>query len=171
MIFTFAYSDSSVEGWPKSPDGDGATLVLKRPFHTSTDPGLPNSWRLSTATGGAPGQVDSTLFSGNPTADAGGDGYSALVEYALGTSGNEAESIPQLTIVRDEQGRLQISTSHPVTADDVVIEALESTNLTNWSAIQLQEEVPVGNSAQYRSTSQSTTSGPDVFLRLRVRQN
>ncbi len=171
VILTFTYGDSNVSNWPSSPDGDGMTLVLQRPFHTNTDPNSPGAWRPSTGVGGAPGQVDSTLFVGNSLADADGDGHTALIEYALGTSDGSASSVPELTMFRDASGALLLTVAHPVAADDVVIEALESTDLINWSPAVLLQEAPSGDAANYQTTWRSNATGNRVFLRLRVRQN
>jgi hypothetical protein len=55
VIFSVAYGDSNVAGWPAAADGDGATLVLRRPFSTATNPLLAGSWRAGTTMGGPAG--------------------------------------------------------------------------------------------------------------------
>ena len=170
VILTFTYGDSSVAGWPDAADGAGATLVLRQPFVAATNPALAASWRASAANGGAPGAADSTTFTGNANADGDGDGFPALVEYALGTSDTSAASMPQLTTTRDVNGRLVLSFSHPVAADDVTIEALEAGNLTTWQPATFLSETPEAG-GKLRATWRSTSTGPQTFLRVRVRVN
>lgn len=170
VILTFSYGDSNIAGWPASPDGDGMTLVLRRPFDPNTQPSSPEAWRPSAAVGGAPGEADSTFFSGDPTADADGDGHSALMEYAFGTSDDSASSLPQITMARDASGALRISAIHPIAADDVMIDAMESTDLITWKAAVLLQQAPAGDGVNYQTTWRSQATGDRVFLRLRVRQ-
>jgi hypothetical protein len=170
VIFSFTYGDSNTEGWPPAPDGDGRTLVLRRPFHTDTNPDSPHFWRPSTAVGGAPGQVDSTRFGGYASADVDEDGHSALVEYAFGTSDQSAEEQPLYTTHLDESGAIVITASHPIAADDVVLEAVESTDLAEWSSATLIEQYQTSG-LDFRSTWRSTLTGERVFLRLNVRKN
>lgn len=171
VILSFTYGNSDAPGWPSAPDGGGMTLVLRRPFHPDTDPNSPASWRSSTVVGGTPGEADSTLFSGDPAADADGDGYSALVEYALGTSDASAASQPEITMTLEPSGALRLSVLHPVAADDVVLEALESTDLATWTLAPLLQQVPSSNSAYLQSTWESQQTGDRVFMRLRIRQD
>lgn len=170
-ILTFSYGDSNIPGWPASADGDGMSLVLRRPFDTATQLNSAASWRPSTTAGGAPGQVDSTVFTGDPAADADRDGYSALVEYAMGTSDGSTSSMPQLTMSRETSGALLMSVTHPVAADDVIIEALESSDLKTWNPAVLIQQGPAAEPSHYHSTWRSNGTGDRVFLRLRVRQN
>lgn len=169
IITSFTYGDGNIAGWPADPDGGGATLVLQRPFASTTNPNLPASWRASTVTGGAPGVVDSTLFTGNAADDLDGDGFSALVEYALGTSDNSAASKPQLTTRIDSEGRLTLTFNHPVAADDIVIDAFESTDLSTWNPAAFVGDVVEGSGSQLRSTWRSNAVNSKAFLRLRVR--
>ncbi len=170
VILTFTYGDSSVAGWPTSPDGDGATLVLRRPFGSATNPALAASWRASAADGGAPGAADSTVFAGAANADTDGDGFSALVEYALGTSDTSAASVPQMTTTRDVNGNLLLSVARSVAAEDVTVDALEASDLVTWQPAILQSETPEAG-GKIRSVWRSTSAGPQTFLRLRVRMN
>src|SRR4030095_14618699 len=94
VIFSVSYGDSNVVGWPAAGDGDGSTLVWRRPFFASTNPALPTSWRASGTDGGRPGLADSTVFSGTPGADVDKDGYNALMEYGMGTSDTDPNDRP-----------------------------------------------------------------------------
>lgn len=167
-IFSVKYGDSNVPGWPVSADGDGATLVLRRPFSTSINPALPTSWRASSTAGGRPGQVDSTVFAGDPAADLDKDGFSALYEYAMGTSDADPNDRPQLEVSRLPSGQIAIEFHHPEAADDVVIEGLESLNLSAWTNAMPQAETN-GAPGWKRSKWNSSASGPNVYLRVRVR--
>jgi len=169
-IFSVTYGDSSVTGWPAGPDGNGSTLVLRRPFFASTNPMLPGSWRASSRPGGNPGTADSTVFSGSPTADGDKDGYTALTEYAMGTSDGDAALHPTFEITPDANGGLKISFLHPEAADDVTIEALESTDLATWGLAAPESET-AASPGWMRTTWRSNALGTQVFLKLRVNLN
>ena len=83
IIDSFRYDDSSP--WPESADGDGFSLVRFDPL-SDLDPTLASSWIASASIGGSPGADESLRFEGDPFADADGDGYVALLEYAAGSS-------------------------------------------------------------------------------------
>lgn len=168
VIFSVAYGDSNMPGWPPSADGDGSTLVLRRPFSTSTNPALPASWRPSGTPGGKPGVVDSTVFSGDPAADVDKDGFSRLCEYAMGTSDTNPNDRPQLEVGRLGSGQATVSFLHPEAADDVVIEGLESGNLSAWGNALWEGTVPA-SSGWMRTSWRSNATGPNVYLRLRVK--
>ena len=168
IIFSVAYWDSNTPGWPAAADGDGATLVLRRPFSATINPALPSSWRASGTAGGRPGLVDSTVFSGNPAADLDLDGFNALYEYAMGTSDTNPNDRPQLEMSRLPSGQISISFLHPEAADDVVIEGLESLNLSGWSNAVSQPETSA-SPGWMRAKWNSSASGPNVYLRVRVR--
>jgi hypothetical protein len=167
-IFSVTYGDGNVAGWPPAADGDGSTLVLRRPFLATIDPMAPGSWRASSRQGGNPGAVDSTVFSGNAMADIDNDGYSALSEYAMGTNDTNALSRPTLEFSRDGTGALTVSFLHPEAADDVAFEALESTNLSTWTNATPVSDIPA-SPGWMRATWRSTATGGEVFLRVRVR--
>jgi hypothetical protein len=168
VIFSVGYGDSTAAGWPDAADGDGATLVLRRPFFTSTDPAFGTSWRASSTTGGRPGLADSTVFSGDPAADIDKDGFNALCEYAFGTSDSDPNSRPEFEVTRLAGGQLSLSINHPEAADDVIVDGLESANLANWVTA-----LPAGSVAASAGWMQSTwissATGPSVYLRARVR--
>lgn len=169
VILSFSYGDASAAGWPASPDGGGSTLVLRRPFDPATDPALAANWRTSAAAGGAPGAVDSTVFTGDPRADADRDGHCALLEYALGTSDAAAASRPAIVTALDHAGHLTLEFTRPAAADDVTLEVLESTTLDAWQPAVALGELPVPPGlllAAWRSAA----TGPRVFLRLRASQ-
>jgi hypothetical protein len=168
IIFTFTYGDSTVPGWPVEPDGGGYTLVLRRPFNASTNPLQAASWRPSGAPGGAPGQADSTVFTGNPNGDIDKDTHAALLEYALGSSDTDPKSVPQIATTRDAFGHLVITFTHPAAADDVIIQALESTTLGGWVPAVLESVAIDTTPGLLRTSWRSNASGGSVFLRLTV---
>ena len=168
VIFTFTYGDSTAPGWPVEPDGGGYTLVLRRPFHLSTNPLQAASWRPSGAPGGAPGQADSTVFTGNPNGDIDKDTHAALLEYALGSSDTDPKSVPQIATTRDAFGHLVITFTHPAAADDVIIQALESTTLGGWVPAVLESVAIDTTPGLLRTSWRSNASGGSVFLRLTV---
>ncbi|MGI9244750.1 MAG: lamin tail domain-containing protein, partial [Verrucomicrobiales bacterium] len=131
-IKEFTYDDKTP--WPTSPDTGGFSLVLISP-ETNPDPDLPESWRASFAIGGTPGSDDSNSFTGDPGADTDGDGLSALIEYAAGTSDSGTDSgITSTGVV--EIGGMSYPTftyqSDP-SATDVVVNIETSTDLSGWS--------------------------------------
>lgn len=81
-IFNLAIGDA----WHPLADGGGHSLTLIRP-RPDSDLSDPENWRPSLAPEGSPGSADSgPPLPSNPAADADGDGLTALLEYALGTS-------------------------------------------------------------------------------------
>jgi len=78
VLLSFTYNDAAP--WPTEADGSGPSLTLALP---SLSPDDPESWRASLATGGSPGQLDSIIFTGDPSADEDGNGVNDLVEYAV----------------------------------------------------------------------------------------
>ena len=86
-IRDFAYNDQLP--WPPAADGAGFSLVLRSPAIPIPDHALATSWVASAQEDGAPGSSASFGFTGDPDADEDGDGFDALVEYALGTSDSD----------------------------------------------------------------------------------
>ena len=93
----FVYDDDPP--WPKDADGGefdqsgnrisgGYSLVLTNPT-SNPDHNIGTNWRSSAALSGAPGQADSTPFTGSPTADTDRDGSTDLVEYACGSESKQ----------------------------------------------------------------------------------
>jgi hypothetical protein len=170
IIVSVTYGDSNIAGWPIEADGGGRTLVLRRQFNPNTDPNLAASWRSSVADGGQPGSADSTIFLGNANADLDRDGYNALVEYGCGSSDGNAASKPQLTMSRDASGHALVTFTHPVAADDVTLDTLETIDLSAWQPAILESEI-ADAPGLLRATWRSQNAGPKVFVRLRARLN
>jgi len=89
VLSSFTYA--TAQPWPAKDANAAYTLVLSHP-----ELGLdsPAAWRASVDTGGSPGGTDATEFAGTPSADVDGDGWPALLEYALGTSDIDPTSGP-----------------------------------------------------------------------------
>ena len=86
-ILRFTYSDRIA-----STDGGGRTLT--RAWNATAPSTEDFSWRESVAQYGSPGGTDGSVFAGVAAADADGDGFNALVEFAFGTSDTNPASIP-----------------------------------------------------------------------------
>jgi hypothetical protein len=169
ILCSVTYGDSNTAGWPPEPDGEGRSLVLKRPSPT-TDENNPTNWRASVSVGGTPGGSDATTFNGgNPNADADGDGFAAIVEYAMGTDDTNAQSVPVITPGNDF-GAMTLTVPHRAGADDVLVEALESADLLSWSPISPIADIPAQNGMAdrtWRCSSAFVATGR-AYLRVRV---
>lgn len=167
-IATVTYGDSNVPGWPTAPDGNGGTLVLMRPW---LNPSMnnPANWRTSDNATGHPGAADSMpLIAASPMADADADGFSALVEYALGTSDAAAGARPVIT-TSNVDGEYTCSVTRPINADEAIVQALESPNLNTWTAAEKISEVPVTNgmtTTTWRCLLPSTSGR--IFIKLQA---
>ncbi len=126
VIFTVDYTDSLT-----STDGNGRSLVR---VLASTNPSLTTyEWRPSLQNGGTPGGTDAIPFTGNAAADADKDGYSALLEYAFGTSDTDAASFPPAVAIPVNGAVFNLTYTRAAGADDVIIEPQFSADLTTWS--------------------------------------
>lgn len=113
--------------WPKSPDGDGPSLVF-----ISAAEGDAGNWRPSVETAGNPGAGNSTSFTGVTTADTDNDGYNAFAEYALGTDDTIADSEILIGSL-DGNGRYTLTYPRNLAADDAEIILQISTDLQLWT--------------------------------------
>lgn len=171
----FTYSDKTP--WPTTPDTLGYSLVLIAP-DTNPDSSEPLNWRASAAVGGTPGGSDAVNFSGDPAADADGDGLSALVEYALGssdgdaTSGNDATSAGSVEI-----GGASYSTFNyqlNPAAEDVNRSVESSVDLVTWTdadtqLVELASAVNAdGTVTKTLQLAAPLTGESKLYFRLRV---
>ncbi len=152
VIRDFSYGDKAP--WPRAPDGEGPSLVLIAP-RTNPDHGLAQNWRPSTASTGNPGGQDSLPFAGDAAGDADGDGWSNLLEYALGE--NPAPSLADRVFV----------VPRVANADDAEIVGEVSGDLLAWSPA-----VFLGSSATALTfgVPESLAGRAEVFFRAKVRQ-
>ncbi|MDB4630691.1 lamin tail domain-containing protein, partial [Akkermansiaceae bacterium] len=153
-----------VAPWPTAPDGSGFSLVLIAP-DTGPDLGIGSNWRSSVALGGTPGTTDATIFSGDPDADADGDGVSAFLEYAFGTISGETGSSPEAAVVISPglfsdgvTPSLEITYRKNIAADDLIFEAQTAPDLQSWSEmpVELVSTIANGDGTElvtYRSTT------------------
>ena len=174
-IKEFTYNDKAP--WPITPDTLGFSLVLIAPA-TNPDPGEPSNWRASAAVGGTPGGSDAVNFSGDPTADDDGDGLSALVEHALGSSDDDAGSGAGAT----SSGAVEIDGATYATfsyqsipgAEDVDRSVESSGDLVTWTDASAQL-VELANTSNADGTVTKTlrfatplTGDSKQYFRLRV---
>ena len=147
VIRDFSYNDK--QPWPSAADGLGYSLVLISPL-SHPDHNLPENWRISASQqNGTPGTTDATNFTAwrtlhsIPSAgdDNDADGYSALLEYALGSQPRNAASIPRveagrglLTVDAVPDEYFTITFSRNASADDVTCAPEFSTDFSQWTS-------------------------------------
>ena len=174
-IKEFTYNDKAP--WPTTPDTSGYSLVLIAP-DTNPESSEPLNWRASAAVGGTPGGSDAVNFSGDPAADADGDGLSALVEYALGssdvdaTSGNDATSAGSVEIGGASYPTFNYQLNPA--AEDVNRSVESSVDLVTWTNADTQL-VKLANSVNADGSVTKTlrlasplTGESKLYFRLRV---
>jgi hypothetical protein len=118
---------------------------------------------------GSPGGTDSTAFSGNPSADVDGDGWPAVLEYALGTSDTDPSSGPgALTAGFDALGDFTLSFSRNLRADDVALVVDASEDLLAWYEARLIATENIGEGIARETWGVQALGRPAIFLRLRA---
>lgn len=162
VIQSVTYNDS----WFDQTDGGGHSLVAISPS-LGLDRNLLTSWRPSTAVGGNPNTSDAVSFSGSPTADLDGDGLSAFLEHALGTS----DTIPNATGLSSEtrsDGSWLVSFSSQLNADDVVLSLEGSDTLSNFTqtTATVVSSTQVGNKLSQTWRVNPPPAATRWFLRL-----
>ena len=169
-ILEFTYDDESP--WPNGPDGGGFSLVLINPS-SSPDPDEASSWRESGLIGGAPGDPDSTPFTGNPIADLDSDNLPALLEHAFGTSDSTANASPFQVTQNGTSVRISVTLNQ--TADDIIVSLEKSTDMLSWSdaSADLPELSRTNNGdgtvdVVFESASGYTGLELQTFFRLKV---
>ena len=154
IIRSFSYDNEPP--WPLAADGTGPSVVLIAP-QTNPDHALGTNWRASIAAGGNPGSDDAVHFTGTPGDDDDQNGWSNLVEYALGAD-------PQITHQMTAEG-LIFTVPRVFNADDAEITGEVSTALTGWTAAELI--LATNTSLTFRVPAALSGAGR-VFLRAMV---
>jgi hypothetical protein len=164
VLSSFTYGTS--QPWPAKDPSANFTLVLSHP-----ELGLdsPAAWRASADTNGSPGGTDTTAFSGDPAADVDGDGWPAVLEYALGTSDTDPSSGPgALTAGLDAFGNFTLTFPRNLHADDVTLVIEASEDLFVWYEAGLIASEYVGGGIARETWGVQALGKPAVFLRLRA---
>lgn len=180
-IRRFAYDDAAP--WPATADGTGPSLVLVKP-DTNPDHALATNWVASAQTGGGPGVNEGGTggFTGpDPAADEDGDGFTAFLEHALGTSDASATAGPAAMTAQVQAFSPEgvtadyLSLTFPLPAGSTVAHTVETTtSFTFWhsgaSNVVLAAETPGPNNTviqTWRSTKPFSATAPE-YIRLRV---
>lgn len=169
-ILEFTYNDTFP--WPTGPDGNGFSLVLINPT-TFPDHDLASNWRESSLVGGQPGQADSAIFTGDPSADPDHDGMNSLLEFAFGTPPDIANPSPfQVTF---NGSSVTITTTVNQAADQLEIMLQRSVDLDQWedatAALPMTSRINNGDgttSLIFESTPESLEVTQRHFFRLKV---
>lgn len=187
VIKDFTYNDK--QPWPAAADGSGHSLVLIRP-RTNPDHTLPENWRTSVnPQNGSPGTDDATSLAAwstlhnvpSATDDRDADGYSALLEYGLGSLPESAASVPLVEAQREflsvdglTAEYFTLTFTRNAAADDVLCEPEFSSDFSLWSAgtaggrrVKTTPNSDGTVTETWRSLN-SAASRPRAFARLRV---
>jgi len=162
LLGNFRYS--SGPPWPVSIADTNHTLVLSHP-----ELGLDNpaAWRASAVTNGTPGFAESLRFSGMEAEDADGDGLSALVEYALGTSDQDPNSGPDaFSAELINPGEMVLSYTRNLLADDILFRSEYSEDLIHWSPASIYSTELLGGGIVREHWGIRVFDSDHLFLRL-----
>jgi hypothetical protein len=179
VIAQFTWGDA--EPWPIDADGAGYSLVLNNPA-SNPSYSAGTAWRSSAQVDGSPGALNSTPFTGSPTADTDDDGLNDILEYATGSNpANAASTATQVctlapyTVGGVTNTYLQFAFTRNLSADGVSFTVLMSEDLLSWSSAPA-DVVYVGThnngdgtaTVTYRSAQPFDAAHPKVFFRLKV---
>jgi len=172
-IREFTYDDAPP--WPSGTDA-GYSLVLLAP-ETNPDHALPANWRASSRLGGSPGAADSSGFTGDPMADANGNGERDLIDYALGNNLGLAPIYPQATLQPGGAGAPSgILFSYPISlsAQNTALSVYYSADLAAWQdatphlELHSTASLPGGRQLVTWRVKPPLPAESRIFLRLRV---
>lgn len=170
-LIRFTYDDAAP--WPAAADGDGFSLV-RRPGSAAQSQA--EAWRASAAADGTPGGSDAAPFAGAADHDGDGDGISALVEHALGTSDSDpSDGTAGVQARVAAAGTLHLSWHRNLRAEDVNCLIETSEDLETWAppatAPTLVSQLHHGDATSTETWAVPVpAAAPGVFLRIRVVQ-
>ena len=124
---------------------------------SNPDHKLASNWRASVAVGGNPGTGDGISLLTNPLGDDDQDGWTNLVEHALGQN-------PTIVPSRSD-GLLKMVVPRQFAADNAVVRSEFSTDLTDWIPGVLQSVTPT--TATYLAPA-SMLNAPRQYSRIKV---
>jgi hypothetical protein len=169
-ISDFLYDDRSP--WPETADGRGTSLTRINP-ENPTDPSLPSSWRSSTVPNGKPGGSDVPVLTTDPHSDEDHDGLSALLEFALGSSDDTPDRLPDLFSIQGANDGLVLEIQRNLAAEGVELIIEHSGDLITWTEATANELQPAlfpfdlgGGIARFNHPL--TNQGARQFWRVRV---
>lgn len=184
-IREFVYG--TVDPWPSSADGQGYSLVLKRPT-TLPDHAVAGNWRAGSRLGGNPGGSDSQSYAtwaagygvGGSTTDPDADGLNNAMEYALAAhpmqpsaAASPAGGSMLVDLGAGPQPHLTLTFRRSMDADDLGLQVQFSGALSGWSANGvLVSSTPQGDGTAvelWRSPNPLSAAGR-TFGRLLVTQ-
>jgi hypothetical protein len=155
----FTYNDKVP--WPVAADGNGHSMTLIAPFK-NPDHSLPENWRPSVLADGTPGTGDAESGPADPNADSDGDGWTNLMEYALGNPRTSVVLLP------DHSPAMQIV--RRVAADDALVVIESSPDLNSWTPLPAtalkSATVPAGG--EITETWAPPAGSERIFMRARV---
>lgn len=136
-IANFTYNDRG--GWPEVSDGDGPTLVLRRPGKRP-DTNQLSAWRPSVAAGGSPGGDDSISLAAwlaqegivDPHRRRGGAPLTPFQRYAFGGEEIPLVEIRSFEVEGVEGDYLTFTYRRNAAADDLTFAPEVSGDLINW---------------------------------------
>jgi len=175
-IRRFQFLDRSP--WPSSANMNGYSLVLQRP-NSRPDHRDPNQWRASVRPGGSPGESDTSVFVGNPTADANANGQADLLDYAFGAVLTDPITGVALSLEsRETNGQvtqyLVLTFPRNLAADDVVVTLETAADLSGpWLArtgdfLLLRELRSAAGPVRQSFQMTAPTTAGSAFVRLSV---
>ena len=143
-VQSFTYDDA----WHESTDGDGYSLTVLDVSAHVVYWEIAAGWRPSGRLGGSPGLVADAYFTwawdnfphalavdpgiSGSGIDLDGDGYSNLVEYALGTDPLTAHDRGYFQSIIESDGAMFLSLTYQKAAVDTRVEVEFSADLVNW---------------------------------------